>query len=117
MPIERRAHFRFPRRHFLKGIAATGLTTGLPALPAIAQDKTAQPVLAETLARYAAGLKYEDIPDDVVRITKRTILDTIGCTFGGYDAGPSKIAIKLPNMTGGSTWAKTSPWPRCKMSA
>ena len=54
-----------------------------------------QPALAETLARYAANLKYEDIPDDVVRITKRTILDTIGCAFGGYSAGPSRIAIKL----------------------
>ena len=59
----------------------------------MAQDKP--PVLAETLARYAASLKYEDIPDDVVRLAKRTILDTIGCAFGGYDAGPSKIAIKL----------------------
>ena len=52
-------------------------------------------MLAETLARYAASLKYEDIPDDVVRIAKRTILDTIGCAFGGYGAGPSRIAIKL----------------------
>ena len=51
--------------------------------------------LAETLARYAAGLKYEDLPEDIVRLAKRTILDTIGCAFGGYDAGPSQIAIKL----------------------
>jgi 2-methylcitrate dehydratase len=95
MSIERRAHFRFPRRQFLKGIAATGLVTGLPAFPVMAQDKGSQPILAETLARYAADLKYEDIPEDVVRLAKRTILDTVGCTFGGYDAGPSKIAIKL----------------------
>ena len=95
MPLERRAHLRFPRRHFLKGIAATGVAAGLPALPAIAQDKNSQPVLAESLARYATGLKYEDIPEDIVRLAKRTILDTIGCAFGGYDAGPSKIAIKL----------------------
>jgi 2-methylcitrate dehydratase len=51
--------------------------------------------LAETLARYADGLKYEDLPEDVVRITKRTVLDTFGCAFGAYTAGPSKIAIKL----------------------
>ena len=42
-----------------------------------------------------ASLRYEDLPEDVVRIAKRTILDTIGCAFGGYTAGPSKIAIKL----------------------
>jgi 2-methylcitrate dehydratase len=95
MSIERRAHIRFPRRRFLKGIAAASLATGLPRLPAIAQDKSDRPALAETLARYAASLKYEDIPEDVVRLAKRTILDTIGCTFGGYDAGPSRIAIRL----------------------
>src|SRR6201999_116820 len=68
-------------------------------LPVVAQDKSpvsagGQP-LAETLARYAANLRYDDIPEDVVRLAKRTILDTIGCAYGGYDAGPSKIAIKL----------------------
>jgi 2-methylcitrate dehydratase len=51
--------------------------------------------LAETLARYAVGLRYEDLPQDVIRIAKRSILDTFGCAFGGYSAGPSQIAIKL----------------------
>jgi 2-methylcitrate dehydratase len=83
------------RRGFLKTVAAAGIAAGAPAWPAIAQEKAGGQVLAETLARYAANLKYEDIPEDVVRLTKRTILDTIGCAFGGYDAGPSKIAIKL----------------------
>jgi 2-methylcitrate dehydratase len=88
---------RIERRNFLKMMASAGLATSVPAIPVIAQEKPAgnQPALAETLARYAASLKYEDIPEDVVRIAKRTILDTIGCAFGGYDAGPSKIAIKL----------------------
>ncbi len=83
------------RRGFLKTVAAAGVAAGAPAWRAIAQEKASGQVLAETLARYAANLKYEDIPEDVVRLTKRTILDTIGCAFGGYDAGPSKIAIKL----------------------
>ena len=73
------------------------------ALPAMAQEKIAQsstlesgqvPV-ADALARYAATLKYEDLPPDVVRTAKRTILDTFGCAIGGYTAGPSQIAIKL----------------------
>ena len=83
---------RIARRHFLKQIAATSLVASAPALPAIAEEKG---TLAETLARYAASLRYEDLPEDIVRLTKRTILDTIGCAFGGYAAGPSKIAIKL----------------------
>jgi 2-methylcitrate dehydratase len=80
------------RRHFLKQAAAIGFVAGVPAIPAIAQEKGS---LADTLSRYAASLKYEDLPEDIVRLTKRTILDTIGCTFGGYDSKPSKIAIKL----------------------
>ncbi len=86
------------RRGFLKTIAAAGLAAGAPVSPAIAQDKLERgsgQVLAETLARYAANLRYEDLPEDVVRLARRTILDTIGCAFGSYDAGPSKIAIKL----------------------
>src|SRR5882724_3788132 len=89
------------RRRFLKQLAA-GLAVGACGFPAIAEEKAVAPAvasgqttLAETLARYAIGLKYEDLPDDVVRIAKRTILDTIGCAFGGYTAGPSKIALKL----------------------
>jgi 2-methylcitrate dehydratase len=89
------------RRQFLH--LAAGVA-GAAAFPVIAQDKAERPIsaagsgqtpLAETLARYADTLKYENLPEDVVRIAKRTILDTIGCAFGGYTAGPSKIAIKL----------------------
>jgi 2-methylcitrate dehydratase len=83
------------RRHFLRQVAAAGLAAGVPALPALAQTGQGQVSLAEALARYATGLKYEDLPEDVIRIARRSILDTIGCAFGGYGAGPSKIAIKL----------------------
>src|SRR5262249_27520999 len=90
------------RRGFLKHAAAVGLAAGTPAFPVRAQEKkgsssaeSGQVALAETLARYATSLKYEDLPDDIIRTTKRTILDTVGCAFGGYTAGPSKIAIKL----------------------
>src|SRR5271154_5025158 len=90
------------RRHFLGQLAAAGLAAGAPAFPAMAQtgqsSSTAgrdQVSLAETLARYATELRYEDLPEDVIRIAKRSILDTVGCAFGGYGAGPSKIAVKL----------------------
>ena len=50
---------------------------------------------ADALAQYATDLRYEDLPEDIVRTAKRTTLDTLGCAFGGYTAGPSQIAIKL----------------------
>src|SRR6516225_10612066 len=79
------------RRRFLRQAAAAGLTVGTWTHRAIAQEVP----LAERLARYATGLRYEDLPEDIVRLAKRTILDTVGCAFGGYAAAPSKIALRL----------------------
>jgi 2-methylcitrate dehydratase len=89
------ASFAPSRRSFLATATVAGVAAAAPTWPAIGEDKSAGQVLAETLARYAANLKYEDLPEDVVRLARRTILDTIGCAFGGYDAGPSRIAMKL----------------------
>ena len=89
---------RIARRVVLKQIAAAGVAASAPAFTTLAEEgakPSASGTLAQTLARYAAGLKYEDLPEDIVRLAKRTILDTIGCAFGGYAAGPSQIAIKL----------------------
>jgi 2-methylcitrate dehydratase len=96
---------RKERRRFLKQIATTGAMAGAAALPAWAQEKPAspatpavpagQPLVAETLARYATSLAYEDLPAEVVRETKRIMIDSVGCGFGGFGAEPSQIANKL----------------------
>jgi 2-methylcitrate dehydratase len=102
------------RRRFLHQLIAggTALTTAA-SLPAVAQQSTdaanapapASVVaaesstpsgsIAETLALFAHTLKYEDLPADVVRTIKRTVLDTLGCAIGGYQTIPSRIALKL----------------------
>ena len=90
------------RRRFLKQLAAAGLAAA-PNSQLMAQEMNLRgpstvgggEALAQTLARYAARLSYEQLPEDVIRIAKRTILDTFGCAFGGYSAGPTRIAIKL----------------------
>src|SRR5215472_16531819 len=93
---------RTSRRRFLTQVGAAGLGIGVPVSMTIAQETQRSLVgdgkevsLGEKLARYATSLRYEDLPEDVIRIAKRTILDTLGCAFGGYSAGPSKIAMKL----------------------
>jgi 2-methylcitrate dehydratase len=93
---------RTSRRRFLTQVGAAGLGIGVPISMTIAQETQRSLVgdgkevsLGEKLARYATSLRYEDLPEDVIRIAKRTILDTLGCAFGGYSAGPSKIAMKL----------------------
>ncbi|GAH54115.1 unnamed protein product, partial [marine sediment metagenome] len=51
---------------------------------------------AEKLGRLAAGLKFEDIPADVVDGAKDLILDAIGNTLGGLsEPEPQKIITAL----------------------
>jgi 2-methylcitrate dehydratase len=44
------------------------------------------------LCAYAAALRYEDLPREVVHQAKRLIIDTIGCALGGYGSEPARIA-------------------------
>src|SRR5205807_7951118 len=90
------------RRGFLGQITVAGLLAGTATLPAMAQETSGrasstvgsdQLSVGETLARYAPGLRYEDLAEDDIRLPNRAILDTFGCAFGGFPAGPSKIAI------------------------
>jgi 2-methylcitrate dehydratase len=95
------------RRQFLRDVVTSGVwAVAAAALPAHAQEKAeplparnAQPTtsitVAEMLADFAVKLRYQDLPAEVIRTVKRTILDTIGCAIGGYDAEPSRIAVKL----------------------
>ena len=125
MCTKRLASPRMERRRFLGQVAAAGLAAGASTFPAISQEMTerrssaagdSQVSMADALSRYATDLKYEDLPEDIVCTAKRTILDTFGCAFGGYTAGPSQIAIKLAsevNTKRGATVVcngiKTSP--------
>src|SRR5262249_44064178 len=93
---------RTSRRRFLTQVGAAGFGIAVPVSTMMAQETQRSFVgdgkevsLGEKLARYATSLRYEDLPEEVIRIAKRTILDTLGCAFGGYSAGPSKIAMKL----------------------
>jgi 2-methylcitrate dehydratase len=89
------------RRRFLKQMASAGAAAGTMSFPAWAQEKPVspppadQPLVAETLARYAGSLRFEDLPADVVRETKRYMIDSIGCGLGGFGADASRIANRL----------------------
>jgi hypothetical protein len=101
---KRLASPRMERRRFLGQVAAAGLAAGASTFPAISQEMTerrssaagnSQVSMADALSRYATDLKYEDLPEDIVRTAKRTILDTFGCAFGGYTAGLVKSLSSL----------------------
>lgn len=51
--------------------------------------------VAEQLGEYAASLRYEDIPAEVVHRTKALIIDTLGCGLGGHHGEAVRIAREL----------------------
>ena len=54
------------------------------------------------LAANIAKVKYEDIPSDVVDVTKKSILDTLGTIIGGSGAGAgTKEIVELVKEGGG----------------
>ena len=53
------------------------------------------PTVVEQLSTYAASLRFERLPRDVVHTAKRLIIDTVGCALGGYWSEPARIAREL----------------------
>jgi 2-methylcitrate dehydratase len=47
------------------------------------------------MARWAAGLQYQDISSEAVYQAKRFLLDAIGCALGGYQQHDVKIALAV----------------------
>ena len=99
------------RRKFLQ------LTVGAVVLPmaardAIAQKEVARPAaattvrpLAERLAAYADGLRYEDLDAITIERVKSHLIDTLGCGIAAFDERPVRVCreIALAPAAGAST--------------
>jgi 2-methylcitrate dehydratase len=48
--------------------------------------------LAEQMAEFAVGLRFEDLPEAVVHEVKRRVIDSLGCALGAWQAEPCEIA-------------------------
>jgi len=57
--------------------------------------------ITATMARWTAGLSFEDIGDAAVREARRYLLDSLGCAFGGYRQEDARIALAVLDETGG----------------
>jgi 2-methylcitrate dehydratase PrpD len=53
----------------------------------------------ELLAQYAAALRYEDIPADVIERAKQCITDTIAVIIFGYDLPWSQMIVRFAERT------------------
>src|SRR4051812_20992988 len=75
------------RRDFFKTpLAAAGLTLGAtaPGTPSAAAAELARaPGLTRYVSEFIVNTKYEDIPDDVLALGKKTLLDGFGLALAG----------------------------------
>ena len=92
---------KLPRRRFLH-LAAGAVAPSVASSIVKAQVHQTPPAsdarerpLADRLAGYAYGLRYEDLDDATIERVKTHVIDTIGCGMGAWDEGQSASAAKL----------------------
>lgn len=61
--------------------------------------------LSRHIADFAVGLKYEDLPDNVVHEVKRYLYDSLGCAYGAMQTKDVTILRKLYSEMGGKPQA------------
>lgn len=60
------------------------------------------PSLAEQLAAYVHGLRFEDLDASTVEKVKTHVIDTIGCGIGAFDERPVRICRDVALAVGGN---------------
>lgn len=60
----------------------------------------------ETLAAYAGGLRFADLPPEVLESAKAKLIDTLGCAMGGYNTPLCTITRAMAQSTGGNPPAR-----------
>ena len=57
--------------------------------------------ISRILSEYSVGLKYVDLPEDVINEVKRYIYDSIGCAYGAKNTKDVNIIREIYNDIGG----------------
>ena len=58
-------------------------------------------LVVDRLASFAVETEFKDLPKATVDMAKTVLIDTLGCTLGGYHGDASQIAIRLVEMLEG----------------
>ena len=61
--------------------------------------------MTRKLAAFVADLKFDDIPRATIEMSKRLLLDGIGCLLAGTVGGPARVAASMVRRLGGSPQA------------
>jgi 2-methylcitrate dehydratase len=72
--------------------------------------------LTQRLATFAASLAYEQIPDAILHHARRSLIDSIGCAFGGLDCEAARIGRRItegaaPSRHAGAVIGSNAPAP------
>ena len=62
----------------------------------------ATPSISKQLAEIILGIRYEDLPQDVIHETKRRVLDTLACAVGALSSRPVDIVLETIKPLGGN---------------
>ncbi len=62
-------------------------------------------MLSSLLSKYIVGLKYSDLPDSVVAMSKVAVMDWLGSTLGGSLQEPARIVAHMVQEEGGNPQA------------
>lgn len=89
------------RRQVAAWLAAGAALAAAPARAASGEE----PPLADRLAAYAHGLRFEDLDPATVETVKVHLIDALGCGLAALEAGPVRIcrAIALSDGAGAAT--------------
>jgi len=58
--------------------------------------------IARQIAEFSVGLKFDDLPNEVIHEVKRYMYDSIGCAYGGYHTRDLNIIRDIYMEMGGS---------------
>jgi 2-methylcitrate dehydratase len=92
------------RRHFVAALAASG-ACGLPLRERAAQAAPSEPSarpLADRLAAYADGLRYDDLDAATIERVKSHLIDTLGCGIAAFDERPVRICRDIALAASGA---------------
>ncbi len=95
---------KLPRRAFLQlaaGAAALPAASGFAYAQGGPADSPVRP-LAERLADYTDGLRYEHLDAATIERVKTHVIDTIGCGIGAFDERPVGICRNVALAVGGN---------------
>jgi 2-methylcitrate dehydratase PrpD len=66
-------------------------------------------MMTRKLAAFVAGLSYDDIPRATVEMSKRLLLDGIGCMLAGINSAPARNVAEMVRCLGGERQATILP--------